>query len=59
MACRGRAVDSGARNGDNILTHSLIPKISPEVLNRMASGLPLLRAHASVTDLGEFKLSLE
>jgi len=59
IAGRCRAVDSGARNGDDILTRSLIPEISLEVLNRMVSGLPLSRAHASVTDQGEFKLSLE
>jgi hypothetical protein len=40
IAGRCREVESGARNVDHILTRSLLPEISQEILTRMAQGLP-------------------
>jgi type VI secretion system protein VasG len=41
-------VDSGARNIDHILTHTLLPEISAEVLERMVSGEEFHGVHVSV-----------
>ena len=41
-------VDSGVRNIDHILTHTLLPQISAEVLDRMVSGEELHGVHVSV-----------
>jgi type VI secretion system protein VasG len=41
-------VDSGARNIDHILTHTLLPEISAEVLTRMVSGEEFHGVHVSV-----------
>ena len=54
IAGRCREVESGARNVDHILTRSLLPEISQEILARMARGDTLSRVHVSVTDQGEF-----
>lgn len=52
VAKRCTDVDSGARNVYNILTGSLLPDMSGEVLSRMASGDGLSRVHVGV-DAGE------
>ena len=44
VASRCKEVESGARNVDHILTGSMLPALSGEVLQRMAEGLPV-RAH--------------
>jgi type VI secretion system protein VasG len=41
-------VDSGARNIDHILTHTLLPEISAEILERMASGNEFHGVHVSI-----------
>jgi len=38
VASRCTEVDSGARNIDNILTNTLMPEMSKELLGRMAVG---------------------
>ncbi len=38
IASRCTEVDSGARNVDHILTHSILPEMSNEILSRMAAG---------------------
>jgi type VI secretion system protein VasG len=38
IAGRCTEVDSGARNIDNILSHTLLPEMSKELLSRMAGG---------------------
>jgi type VI secretion system protein VasG len=48
VAGRCTDVDSGARNVYNILTGSLLPDMSGEVLSRMASGEGIKRVHVSV-----------
>lgn len=50
VARRCTDVDSGARNVYNILTSSLLPEMSGEVLSRMASGDRLSKVHVGVTD---------
>ncbi|MGD9562192.1 MAG: type VI secretion system ATPase TssH [Pyrinomonadaceae bacterium] len=52
VAKRCTDVDSGARNVYNILTGTLLPEMSGEVLSRMASGEGIKNVHVSV-DGGE------
>jgi len=58
IAGRCREVESGARNVDHILTRSLLPEISQEVLGRMAQGHPISRVHVSVDDKGAFQYAI-
>lgn len=46
-------VDSGARNIDHILTHSVLPTLSMEILQRMANEQRFLQVHLSCDTLGE------
>ena len=48
IADRCTEVDSGARNIDHILTHTLLPEISAEVLERMAAGKEFHGVHVSL-----------
>jgi type VI secretion system protein VasG len=59
IAGRCREVESGARNVDHILTRTLLPEISQEVLSRMAQGRSLSRVRVTIDDKGAFKYALE
>jgi type VI secretion system protein VasG len=59
IASRCHEVESGARNVDHILTRTLLPEISLEVLSRMAKGLSLNKVHVTVDDKGAFQYSLD
>ncbi len=54
VAERCTDVDSGARNVYNILTGTLLPEMSGEVLSRMASGEGLKNVHVTVGEGGKF-----
>lgn len=54
VAKRCTDVDSGARNVYNILTGSLLPEMSGEVLSRMASGEGIKKVHVAVGDGEKF-----
>ena len=54
VASRCTDVDSGARNVYNILTGTLLPEMSGEVLSRMASGEGIKNVHVKVGDDGKF-----
>ena len=58
IASRCREVESGARNADQILTRTLLPEISQEILTRMAQGRTLSKVHVTVDDKGAFQYSL-
>jgi type VI secretion system protein VasG len=51
---RCKEVESGARNVDHILTGTLLPEISREILARMAEGNVVTRAHVAVDAEGKF-----
>ena len=55
VAQRCTEVESGARNVDNILTNTLLPEISRELLRRIAAGEPLERITVGVDQDGKFK----
>ena len=59
IAGRCKEVQSGARNVDHILTRSLLPEISQEVLARMAQGQTLSSVHVGVDDSGAFKYDIK
>jgi type VI secretion system protein VasG len=50
VASRCTEVESGGRMVDAILTHSLLPTMSREFLNRMMAGRPLERVEVTVDD---------
>ncbi|MGH9947167.1 MAG: type VI secretion system ATPase TssH [Pyrinomonadaceae bacterium] len=54
VAKRCTDVDSGARNVYNILTGTMLPDMSGEVLSRMASGEGIKKVHVSVGDSENF-----
>jgi type VI secretion system protein VasG len=57
IARRCTEVESGARNVDNILTNTLLPDISRQILGRMAAGEPLTSIRVSVAPDGSFVYS--
>ena len=54
MARRCTEVESGARNVDNILTNTLLPEISRQILGRMAERQRLDSIHVTVGPDGAF-----
>ena len=54
VAKRCTEVESGARNVDNILTNTLLPEISRQLLGRMATGEPMERIHVGIGEDGSF-----
>jgi len=54
VAHRCTEVESGARNVDNILTNSLLPDISRQLLARMAQGEKLSSVHVAIGKGGQF-----
>ena len=54
VARRCTEVESGARNVDNILTNTLLPEISRQILGRMAERQRLSPIHVSIGEGGAF-----
>jgi len=54
VAKRCTEVESGARNVDNILTNTLLPEISRQLLGRMAEGGLMERIHVAIGADGSF-----
>ena len=52
VAKRCTEVDSGARNVDHILTNTLLPELSREILARMARGEQVRTVHVGVSEEG-------
>jgi type VI secretion system protein VasG len=50
--------ESGARAVDHILTHSLLPEISADILTRMARGETFSRVEAGVAESGAFQFKI-
>jgi type VI secretion system protein VasG len=55
VAKRCTEVESGARNVDNILTNTLLPDISRQLLGRMAANDPMERIHVGIGGDGAFE----
>jgi type VI secretion system protein VasG len=58
VAKRCTEVESGARNVDSILTGTLLPAISSELLARMAEGLMLTSVDVGVDGTGAFRYEI-
>ena len=58
VLARCNEAESGGRVVDNILTHSMLPQLSAEVLSRMARGVSFARVAVAVGDGGEFRFDL-
>jgi type VI secretion system protein VasG len=54
VAKRCTEVESGARNVDNILTNTLLPEISRQLLGRLAEDKPMERIHVTIGEDGAF-----
>jgi type VI secretion system protein VasG len=48
-------VESGARNVDNILTNTLLPEISRQILGRLAERQKLAPIHVAIGENGQFE----
>jgi type VI secretion system protein VasG len=57
VARRCTEVESGARNVDNVLTNTLLPEVSRQILGRMAERQDLAPIHVSVGEGGSFVYS--
>ena len=58
VAKRCTESESGARAVDNILTHSMLPAISAEILARMARQEAFTRVEVSVDESGDFEFKV-
>ena len=54
VARRCTEVESGARNVDNILTNTLLPEVSRQILGRLAERQKLAPIHVSIGEDGAF-----
>jgi len=54
VARRCTEVESGARNVDNILTNTMLPEISTQILSKIAEGSKPDAVHVGVGENGEF-----
>ena len=54
VASRCTEVESGARNVDNILTNTLLPDISRQILGGMAEGEKMTAIHVGIGEEGSF-----
>ena len=59
VAARCTEVESGARNVDNILTHTLLPEVSVRILEQLASGGEIGAINVGVTDDGAFSYRVD
>jgi type VI secretion system protein VasG len=59
IASRCKEVETGARNVDHILTGSMLPTISQEVLTCLAEGRSVTKAHIGVDAKGQFTYKID
>jgi type VI secretion system protein VasG len=58
IAARCKESSSGARNIENILSRTLLPELSAEVLGRLAAGAPITRISVGIGPSGSFTYEL-
>jgi type VI secretion system protein VasG len=59
IAARCTETSSGARNVEKILSGSLLPELSAEVLARLAEGRPIGRVHVGMDPKGSFRYRVD
>src|SRR5262249_16497037 len=58
IASRCKEVESGARNGDQILMGTFLPEVSQTLLQRLAEGKTVSYAHAGTSEDGKFTFQI-
>jgi type VI secretion system protein VasG len=58
IATRCTETSAGARNVESILSRTLLPELSTEVLSRLAEGVQISHVHVGLDDDGLFKYSV-
>jgi type VI secretion system protein VasG len=58
IAARCKESSSGARNVENILSRTLLPELSSEVLSRLAAGEPISHVSVGIGPDGSFRYEL-
>jgi type VI secretion system protein VasG len=58
IAARCTEASSGARNVEKILSRTLLPELSAEVLARLADGRPISRVQVGIDPKGSFRYSV-
>ncbi len=58
IVARSQAVETGARNIENILTRTLLPALASECLSRMAEGEEIEKIHIGVDEEGVFSYAV-
>ena len=58
IVARSQEVDTGARNIENILTHTVLPALAEECLARMADGNEINSIHIGADEEGNFNYAL-
>ncbi len=53
IAARATETESGARTIDTILTHTVLPDLSAEILDRVAEGGGIAAVHLGITAEGQ------
>jgi len=59
IAARCTEASSGARNVEKILSQTLLPELSAEVLSRLADGRPISRVQVGMNPAGSFCYSID
>ena len=59
VADRCKEVDTGARNIDHILTRSLLPDLSAQLLGRLAEGKPISNVRVAITPEQSFAFEID
>ncbi|MFL0809038.1 MAG: type VI secretion system ATPase TssH [Agarilytica sp.] len=54
IVARSQAVETGARNIENVLTRTMLPALASECLSRMANGETISKVHIGVDEEGTF-----
>ena len=58
IVARSQEVDTGARNIENILAHTMLPDMASECLSRMATDEPIKQIHVGVNEDGKFSYQI-
>jgi type VI secretion system protein VasG len=58
IVARSQEVDTGARNIENILAHTMLPDMASECLSRMANDEQINQIHVGVNDDGKFSYQI-
>ena len=58
IVARSQEVDTGARNIETILNHTVLPELASECLGRMAAGENITKIHIGISEEGRFNYQI-